>query len=370
MLELGPRDYTCFTKDCQLGPPELDRSARGGSALVVLADEAPPTLYTPVASDDPIDPTAPNSNSQEVYAQSHNDPHPFTLALGPEISHLPLPAAQSPARPVDLGLNIESRRRRRSPSTESGGSPEVGDFTANTYLSQGQASVAHPEAEDLPHQRAVPPASKRRRLMTQDMRHEFPVSTNGTSRHTNGSSSPPQKNRFTNGTNGHGSSADDVSSTYTNGHSTSKSRQRDSNFFGHDREEVTRLLIQGLEDLGYVEAAERLCQESGYRVESREVIAFRHAILEGKWSDAESLLFGRAMESDDGGVRISNGHAPGPTHLKLVEDADVEEMKFLVREQKYVELLRRNLKGQAIHVLQTELQPLNYDARRLNALSG
>ena len=206
--------------------------------------------------------------------------------------------------------------------------------------------------------------------MTQDMRHDFPVSTNGTSRHTNGSSSAPQKNRSTNGTNGHGLSADDVSSTYINGHSPSKSRQRDSDFLGHDREEVTRLLIQGLEDLGYSEAAERLCQESGYRVESEEVIAFRHAILEGKWSDAESLLFGKPMESDDGGVRISNGHAPGFTHLKLVEDADEEKMKFLVREQKYVELLRRDFKGQAIHVLQTELQPLNYDARRLNALSG
>ena len=350
--------------------PELDRSARGGSALVVLADEAPPRQYTPIAPDDPINPTAPTSISQEFYAQSRNEPHPFALDLDQETSHLPLPGAQSTARAVDLGPNIESRRRRRSPSTESGGSPELGGFTANTYLSQGQSSVSRPETEDLPHQREVPPASKRRRLMTQDMRHEFPVSINGTTRHTNGSSSPPPKHRFTNGTNGHGPLADDVSSTYTNGHSPLKSRQRDTDFFGHDREEVTRLLIQGLEDLGYNDAAERLCQESGYRVESQEVIAFRHAILEGKWSDAESLIFGRAMESDDGGVRISNGHTQGPTHLKLVEDADEEEMKFLVREQKYIELLRRNLKGQAIHVLQTELQPLNYDARRLNALSG
>ena len=45
-------------------------------------------------------------------------------------------------------------------------------------------------------------------------------------------------------------------------------------------------------------------------------------------------------------------------------------MKFLIREQKYMELLRRNIRGEALIVLQSELQPLNHDTRRLNMLSG
>ena len=210
---------------------------------------------------------------------------------------------------------------------------------------------------------------KRRRLMTQDMRHELPIATNGTQRHVNGSLHSPQKNGFTNGTNGHTSPANGVSS-HMNGYSPAKARAKAPDFYGHDREEVTRLLIQALEDLGYNDAAERLSQESGFQVESPEVAAFRHAVLEGKWSEAELLLFGRMSEADGGGVRISNGESHYLSGLRLVEEADPHQMKFFIREQKYVELLRRNLRGQALMVLQSELQPLNYDIRRLNLLSG
>ena len=206
--------------------------------------------------------------------------------------------------------------------------------------------------------------------MTQDMRHELPIASNSSNRHVNGSSHSPQKNGITNGTNGHTSPTNGMPSPRTNGFAPFKAKRRTPDFYGHDREEVTRLLIQGLEDLGYEAAAERLSQESGYQIESPAVAAFRHSILEGSWSEVQALLFGRNSEPDGGGVSISNGSTHHHTGLKLVEDADLDQMKFLIREQKYLELLKRGERVKALMVLQTELQPLNYDIGRLNMLSG
>ena len=176
---------------------------------------------------------------------------------------------------------------------------------------KGESSRDGSLAEDLRHRGGARTARKRRRLMTQDMRHELHTASNGTNGHVNGSSHRPQKNSFANGTNGHASPINGASPVRTNGIASSKARLRGSNFYGHDREEVTRLLIQGLEDLGYNEAAERLSQESGYQVESSTVAAFRSAVLEGKWSTAEALLFGHKSQPDGGGVSISHEE---PTH--------------------------------------------------------
>ncbi|KAL9098408.1 MAG: hypothetical protein Q9163_005925 [Psora crenata] len=206
--------------------------------------------------------------------------------------------------------------------------------------------------------------------MTQDMRHEFPVAPNGVYRHVNGSSRTPQKNAIANGTNGHASPINGMPFPRTNGVRTSKASTKGPDFYGHDREEVTRLLIQGLEELGYKAAAETLSQESGYKAENPPVAAFRHSILEGSWSKAEALLIGRVSEPEGGGVSISNGNTHHRAGLKLVEDADQDQMRFMIREQKYLELLRRGDRAKALRVLQTELQPLNYDTSRLHLLSG
>ena len=206
--------------------------------------------------------------------------------------------------------------------------------------------------------------------MTQDMRRELPIASQVTHRHINGSSSGLQKNGISNGANGHSYPTNGVLSPHKNGFSPSKARTKTPDFFGHDREEVTRLLIQGLEDLGYEAAAERLSQESGYLVESPKVVALRQAIMEGKWLEAEALLFGSSSEPDGGGVSISNGNKHLFAGLELVEDADPDQMRFSVREQKFLEILKRGETVKALIVLQTELQPLHCDTRRLDLLSG
>lgn len=69
-------------------------------------------------------------------------------------------------------------------------------------------------------------------------------------------------------------------------------------YFGHDREEITRIAIQSLVDLGYHRAARVLEEESEYTLESQEVSDFRNAVLKGEWTKAEVLLFGLEIDSN------------------------------------------------------------------------
>lgn len=61
-------------------------------------------------------------------------------------------------------------------------------------------------------------------------------------------------------------------------------------YLGHDRAEVTRILIQALFDLGYTKAAGTLETESDYTLENSYVANFRQAVLKGEWRQAENLL--------------------------------------------------------------------------------
>ncbi|OBT85890.1 hypothetical protein VE02_04492 [Pseudogymnoascus sp. 03VT05] len=151
-------------------------------------------------------------------------------------------------------------------------------------------------------------------------------------------------------------------STTSNGH-TEKTITQSSAYFGHDREEVSRLLIQALSDLGYNASAEKLVQESGYDLESPTVAAFRNAVLRGEWADAEVLLFGHPTASVNDGTGISNG-------LVLAEGADRDEMRFWLRQQKFLELLEARDTGRALMVLRTELTPVYHNVHKLHFLSS
>jgi hypothetical protein len=110
------------------------------------------------------------------------------------------------------------------------------------------------------------------------------------------------------------------SHTYTNGFSNIKPLP--NKWLGHDREEVTRILIQSLHELGYNESAAHLSSESGFKMEEEQVTEFRKTILEGKWSEAERLLFGHLRP--DSLTTTSNGSkatkkSPG---FRLTDNAD------------------------------------------------
>ncbi|KAI1390950.1 WD domain-containing protein [Hypoxylon trugodes] len=134
-------------------------------------------------------------------------------------------------------------------------------------------------------------------------------------------------------------------------------------YLGHDREEVTRLLIQALSDMGYQSAAQSVSQESGYELESPMVAAFRNAILKGDWSQAEELLAGAASSSGDRNGENGNG-------LVLANGADRQIMRFWIRQQKFLELLEQHETARALHTLRTELTPLYQDTQKLHFLSS
>lgn len=157
---------------------------------------------------------------------------------------------------------------------------------------------------------------------------------------------------------------------------------RSPTYFGHNREEVTRILIQSLHDLGYDEAASTLSRESGFELESPAVASFRSAVLDGRWADAENILLG-SHHPDGGGTgpgggggggkaisrRIDTDLASEQDTLVLAEGADKNEMLFCLRQQKFLELLEQRDLGTALMVLRQELTPLNHDIAQLHALS-
>ncbi len=124
---------------------------------------------------------------------------------------------------------------------------------------------------------------------------------------------------------------------------------------------MTRILIQSLTDLGYDSAASSLSQESGFNLESPTVAKFRNAVLEGEWSQAESLLFGGSLE--EGGVSIDGDG------LVLQDGVDRNVMRFWLRQQKFLELLEQRDTGRALMVLRLELTPLYQDTAKLHFLS-
>ncbi|KAF2179782.1 WD repeat-containing protein-like protein [Zopfia rhizophila CBS 207.26] len=173
--------------------------------------------------------------------------------------------------------------------------------------------------------------------------------------------------------------------TYTNGNSISNGRPIPAAFFGHDREEVTRILIQSLTDLGYHGAAEALCKESGCQLEGPTVASFRNAVLQGDWAEAEALLFGTNSYDHGGGIDLDGQGGYGKSWAKsarsssttrhiggltLAEGANRDEMLFWMKQQKYLELLERRDLGKALMVLRQELTPLHQDVGRLHALSS
>lgn len=185
--------------------------------------------------------------------------------------------------------------------------------------------------------------------------------SNGDSRSSSNGSSPSilRKRAISNSANGISTSSNTMNgSLFPNGHSKPR-----PTYFGHDREEVTRLLLQALSDLGYDGAAGALSHESGYELESPTVAAFRSAVLQGEWAEAEDLLFGASLPSSEGGVSL------GASALTLAEGADRNVMRFWLRQQKFLELLEQRDTGRALNVLRTELTPLNQDTSKLHFLS-
>lgn len=175
---------------------------------------------------------------------------------------------------------------------------------------------------------------------------------------SNGSTAPQsQQSASTGVTNGHKAALNGSAGDKNN--AAGRPSQRPQTYFGHDRQEVTRLLIQALSDMGYQAAADNVSQESGYELESPTVAGFRSAVLSGSWPVAEELLAGASYEADGQG----NG-------LVLAAGADRNAMRFWLRQQKFLELLEQKDTSRGLTVLRGELTPLSHDTAKLHFLSS
>ncbi|KAL8829752.1 MAG: hypothetical protein Q9170_006038 [Blastenia crenularia] len=326
----------------------------------VLANEAPRIPYTPITSDHPVTPHSPQpsqypASSTTLFLPNTNvSPLSLNEIAGQSTTNL------SSRQPIYTAAPPNSRRRRRSSSlvplqaeVSSEGQSSVNTVTEEEAYAGGATNRSRLIAE-------TSPARKRPRLETRDMRYDPEQSSNNSHHVSNGSQHPLyQKSAVSNGTNGQ-NTTNGHTSPHRTGQNPSIARSSPRSFFGHDVEEVTRLLIQGLDDLGYHGAADKLSQESGFEVESSTVGQFREAVLQGDWEEAEVLLLGSEPPDGGGGVSIRNGDHRG---LKLIDGADREEIRFHLKTQKYLELLENGDLGRALLVLRQELRPLEQDRR-------
>uniref|UniRef100_A0A8C4Q3N3 WD repeat-containing protein 26 n=1 Tax=Eptatretus burgeri TaxID=7764 RepID=A0A8C4Q3N3_EPTBU len=115
-------------------------------------------------------------------------------------------------------------------------------------------------------------------------------------------------------------------------------------------EDTIRLVGQHLHDLGLSRTVELLMQESGCRLEHPAATKFRVHVMDGQWDQAEVDL----------------------NELKpLVQSTNgLLHMRFLLLEQKYLELLEDGKLLEALTVLRQELTPLKYNVERIHTLSG
>ncbi|KAI8354941.1 WD40-repeat-containing domain protein [Mortierella sp. GBAus27b] len=119
---------------------------------------------------------------------------------------------------------------------------------------------------------------------------------------------------------------------------------------GFSRHELVRLMVQSLQSLGYKKAARELEDESGYQLESPAVTRFRECVLKGNWEELEQLA--------------------GKLDLDPAHEVSVGHVKFLIREQKFLELLEARQIKNALIVLRSELTPLNQNMERVHTLTS
>lgn len=149
-------------------------------------------------------------------------------------------------------------------------------------------------------------------------------------------SSKDKINHFTkNGVGAVGSNGVSLESERTSGNSSSQF------YCGHDKNEVSRLLMQALSDLGHSDIASALEKKTGLAIELPVVSQFRSAIINGDWDLSESLL----------------------KQIKLRPNIDRKYLRFLIRRQQFLEFLEQQNIKDALMILRTKISTLTADKR-------
>ena len=110
--------------------------------------------------------------------------------------------------------------------------------------------------------------------------------------------------------------------------------------------QMIRLMIQCLSDLGLNKTAQTLENESQVKLESSQVSAFRSAILDGDWNNLDEYFA-----------------------LLTIDEKSINNVKFLIYKQKYLEFLEMGNVKDALYTLRHELTPLGVESKQLHKLS-
>lgn len=100
-------------------------------------------------------------------------------------------------------------------------------------------------------------------------------------------------------------------------------------------------------------------------MEAPEVSDFRQYILDGMWTKAEAALM-RLGVRDDEGLWVSDTQSFALASALILSSQDA---RFLISQQKYLELLEAKRTTAALHVLRNELAPMDVDSDQLHTLS-
>ncbi|CAF1243416.1 unnamed protein product [Adineta ricciae] len=138
-------------------------------------------------------------------------------------------------------------------------------------------------------------------------------------------------------------------------HSMSTSTQTHSNqvnlqLLTNSQKEILRLVGQHLQSIGLSNTVESLITESGCVLENEQASNFRELIMLGKWTEALVALdqLKQYIEEQDG----------------------ILQMKYLILEQKYFELIEDNQPMDALYCLRNEIRLLNIRIERTHQLTA
>ncbi|PWN48685.1 WD40 repeat-like protein [Violaceomyces palustris] len=172
-----------------------------------------------------------------------------------------------------------------------------------------------------------------------------------------------------------------------------------------DKNELVRLTLQSLREMGFETTAKSLEAESGLTLEHPSITAFRSAVLSGDWRNAERLLvdgltYGATRQRSSrylglaGSSNLASGVSLDSTRAstgipffvrpKLTLDArlcvflsprrqtriEIQSIKFMLHQQRYLELLEAGQTKKALSVLRDKLTPLNQGTHQLHQLSS
>eukprot|EP01116_Phalansterium_solitarium_P022381 TRINITY_DN7370_c0_g1_i2.p1 TRINITY_DN7370_c0_g1~~TRINITY_DN7370_c0_g1_i2.p1 ORF type:complete len:447 (-),score=136.27 TRINITY_DN7370_c0_g1_i2:125-1465(-) len=133
--------------------------------------------------------------------------------------------------------------------------------------------------------------------------------------------------------------------TLTNGVANGATGDENSPF---DRREYLRLVLQSLDELGFGTVRQALENESGVVLQGAEIEAFQRGVLQGDWKLVDERIADLQIHSDD----------------------DLKSARFLIYQQKFLELLEDQKMKEALDCLRHELTPNSRDSSRLHRLSS